>query len=179
MRYSTLRGKNWCRNSEMYGNGYSGSGWRVTRDCTKPKMFSWMSDKSRAINCVHRMSDTRDIPLFVAKLVLQFLKLYGNGYFGSGWRVTRDSMKQKVPSGYTNEKMLCNGANVITQFFNTSHKKGGMKFFSWTTICLKICSRKNPAFFWPLKGLKNYILGARGNVTDGGQPAWAVEASCL
>ena len=32
---------------------------------------------------------------------------------------------------------------------------------------------------WPLKGLKNCMLGARGNVTDGGQPAWAVEGSCL
>ena len=70
MRYSTFRGKNWCRDSEMYWNGYSGSGWRVTRDSIKPKMFSWMSAKSRAINCIHRMSDTWDIPLFVAKISL-------------------------------------------------------------------------------------------------------------
>ena len=32
---------------------------------------------------------------------------------------------------------------------------------------------------WSLKGPKNCILGDRGNVTDGGTPAWAVEGICL
>ena len=31
---------------------------------------------------------------------------------------------------------------------------------------------------WSLKGPKNCILGDRGNVTDGGTPAWAVERLC-
>ena len=54
----------------------------------------------------------------------------------------------------------------------------GWNFFSELQFVWKFAPEKNLAFLWPLKGIKNYILGARGNVTDGGQPAWAVEASC-
>ena len=52
------------------------------------------------------------------------------------------------------------------------------EFFYELQIVLKFAPEKNPAFLWSLKGPKNYILGDRGNVTDGGTPAWAVERLC-